>query len=304
VITEMTKQTDIIPRNSDEDLIRPIVAGLPPTIWIVTAFAARPFLPAWGFMWALAFSHFLASKWLTLFPHLHNMPARLVLLYLLTDPGMNAKEFLQATNTILPPRSQGFLAAARAAFGAILLFLIAPTLSGLASAMTGLLGLVLLLHFGLLDLLAFAHQRAGRSSTPLMDHPLRSTSLADLWSRRWNTGFTALTRQFLFRPMAKITGPTLATAAVFLASGLIHDLVISLPAQGGYGLPTLYFLIQFTGLLIEHLPTPRRIRRAWPITGRLFTIFVALAPLPLLFHAPFLHNVILPFIHALSRSTS
>jgi alginate O-acetyltransferase complex protein AlgI len=88
--------------------------------------------------------------------------------------------------------------------------------------------------------------------------------------------------------------------ATFLASGLVHDLVISVPARGGYGLPTVYFVIQGAGVLFERTPLARRVgigRRG--IVSRAFTAVVVLAPVPLLFHEPFLNRVILPFLEVI-----
>ena len=86
---------------------------------------------------------------------------------------------------------------------------------------------------------------------------------------------------------------------MFLFSGLVHDLVISVPANAGYGLPTLYFLIQAAGMFAE-----RRLGIVGKLAGRLFTIFAVLAPVMLLFHPPFAKTVILPFIEFLNAPFS
>ena len=67
--------------------------------------------------------------------------------------------------------------------------------------------------------------------------------------------------------------------------------MISLPAAGGYSLPTAYFLLQGIGILTE---------RALPqIRGQIFTIVITAAPAFWLFHPPFVRNVILPFMKAI-----
>jgi alginate O-acetyltransferase complex protein AlgI len=76
---------------------------------------------------------------------------------------------------------------------------------------------------------------------------------------------------------------------VFLASGLVHEMLLSVPAGGGYGLCTLYFAAQAAGMLLE------RRRRS-----RLLTSAFVLVPLPLLFHAPFLREVLLPFLEVIT----
>lgn len=71
---------------------------------------------------------------------------------------------------------------------------------------------------------------------------------------------------------------------------MVHDLVISLPAGGGFGLPTLYFAAQGAGMFAE-----RRMPRAW---RRPFALALVIVPAPLLFHPPFIERVMLPFLAA------
>ena len=85
-----------------------------------------------------------------------------------------------------------------------------------------------------------------------MSAPLRASSLAEFWGKRWNLGFRQLSYELIFRPLHRTLGVEVAGMLVFLVSGLIHDLVISLPARAGYGLPTMYFLLQGMGITIEH----------------------------------------------------
>ena len=59
---------------------------------------------------------------------------------------------------------------------------------------------------------------------------------------------------------------------------VVHDLVISVPAGGGYGGPTLFFALQGVAVLVERSPLGRRVGlgRGW--RGWLFTMLVLLAP--------------------------
>jgi Membrane bound O-acyl transferase family len=117
--------------------------------------------------------------------------------------------------------------------------------------------------------------------------------VSEFWGRRWNSAFHGLAFKFVFRPIARLHlhhGAQAALLAAFLLSGLVHELAISLPARGGYGLPTGYFILQGIGILVE---------RALPqIRGRIFTVFITSVPAFWLFHPPFVHNVILPFMKA------
>jgi alginate O-acetyltransferase complex protein AlgI len=128
-----------------------------------------------------------------------------------------------------------------------------------------------------------------------MDHPLKSITLSEFWGRRWNGAFNQVAFEIVFRPVARRTDPILGTIVAFLASGLIHELVISLPARAGYGLPTAYFLLQGCGVLFQHRVTS--VRRG--AAGRFLTILVAAGSAFWLFHPPFIRNVILPFMKAI-----
>ena len=131
---------------------------------------------------------------------------------------------------------------------------------------------------------------------PLMNRPLRSTSVAEFWGKRWNTAFRDLTFRFVFRPLQDSLSPQWALFFAFFVSGVIHELVISVPAGGGYGGPTLYFCIQAGGVIVERSAYGRRIGlgSGWP--GRLFTGLVLVMPLRLLCPDVFLTRVVMPFM--------
>jgi alginate O-acetyltransferase complex protein AlgI len=204
-----------------------------------------------------------------------------------------------------------FSAIAKAFLGLVLLFGVAPfAQQPLLTGWMGMIGLILILHFGLFQLLAAGWHKAGIDVEPIMNEPLRSKSVSEFWGRRWNSAFNRLALELIFRPTIRRLrgrsccyaaegsrgsstlrlnrGTMIATLAAFLVSGLIHELVISLPARAGYGLPTAYFLLQGIGILAE---------RAFPqIRGHTFTALITALPAFCLFHPPFVHNVILPFM--------
>ena len=87
-----------------------------------------------------------------------------------------------------------------------------------------------------------------------------------------------------------------ALLLVFFASGWIHDLVISVPAGAGFGLPTAYFLLQAVGVLIERSKLGRRVGLNHGAAGWVFMFLFTAGPAYWLFHEPFIHNVINPFL--------
>ena len=248
--------------------------------------------PRWAAMWLLAVAVFVGCKWLTWRRTPTGSAAR-QLGYLVAWPGLDAVAFLGPRRAPPPSAGEWAFAAGKLGLGVALVFAAGwvpadrPYLVGWVS----MAGIVFVLHFGLFHLLSCGWRRAGVVAKPLMHGPAAATSLSDFWGRRWNTAFRDLTHRFLFRPLTPRVGGRGAVLVGFLVSGLVHDAVISWPAGGGYGGPTLFFLVQAAGLLVE---------RAVPgLRGRLFTAVVVLAPAPLLFHRPFVVGVVVPFLHAL-----
>jgi predicted DCC family thiol-disulfide oxidoreductase YuxK len=305
----------------------------------ISVLPLRDRLASWQFMWLMAGAIFYGCKWFTAWraqrtnPRLKLAPT---LGYFFAWPGMDAEKFMirpRQNSTALsrqvserePWRDELPLVLnvqkhlpplvapiTKISLGAASLFFAArfahqPLLAG----WIGMIGMILLLHFGLFQLLAIGWHKAGIDAEPVMNAPLRSKTLNEFWGRRWNSAFSRLAFEFVSRPVTRLLrerhscdptrrspasstlhfGVAIATLAAFLVSGLIHELVISLPAGAGYGLPTAYFLLQGIGILLE---------RAFPqIRGRIFTILITAVPAFWLFHPPFVHRVILPFMKAI-----
>ena len=86
---------------------------------------------------------------------------------------------------------------------------------------------------------------------------------------------------------------------VFLISGLVHDLVISLPSRAGYGLPTLYFALQGVGVMIERSRFGKGLGLTRGVRGWFFTMAFLVGPVYWLFHPWFVMRVIIPFMGAI-----
>jgi alginate O-acetyltransferase complex protein AlgI len=217
-------------------------------------------------------------------------------------PGMQPALFRHRASRPLPDAARligaGLLRAGLGA-GAVLFARLIWTATGsrwLATAPL-LVGLSLLLHFGLFTVLAGLWRRAGVDCAPLFRAPLAATSLAEFWARRWNLAFSEMTAAAVYRPLCDRIGRRAASGAAFLFSGLLHELAISVPVAAGYGLPSLYFALHGALVVLERELARRGTpidRRAW--VGRLWTFAWLAAPLPLLFHPAFLAGIVWPLI--------
>ena len=222
--------------------------------------------------------------------------------YLVAWPGLHADAFLAPDFRLRKPSLvEWTLAVVKLLAGLFLLFGVARWVRAYpyTTAWIGMTGVVMILHFGIFRLLSCGWRAIGVNATPLMNSPLLASSVSEFWSRRWNTAFRDLTHIFLFRPLGSKFGYSRALFAGFLISGMVHDLVISLPAGGGYGGPTLYFSIQGAAIFVERSTSGRSVNLGKGIRGRLFTMGSVLLPLYFLFHPPFLTMIILPFLGAI-----
>lgn len=275
---------------------------LPPAV-----LAVQSMLVPWAFMWLLAFAIFAGCKWQTWWQvrAIRTVGALRSLGYLLLWPGMDAEQFF-ATSAATPPTNprEWIEPSLKTLAGALFIWSAARLVSPehpLRAGWLAMLGIILFLHFGVFHLLSLAWRSVGVQAEPLMRQPLESQSLGALWGRRWNLGFRRLSHTLVFSPLQRRFGVVAATLGTFLASGLIHDLAISVPAHAGYGLPTAYFLIQGCGVIAERSKTGKKMRLGRGTLGRAWTALVALGPLCFLFHPWFVLRVIVPFLHAVVR---
>ena len=281
---------------------------LPMGALLAAALGLGPYLPAWLWMWTLSVAVFAGFKWATLVQALTGgvrpVAAWRGPAYLFLWPGMDARGFLAGAAPSLPTARAWFLAALEdAGRRGRAVVRGAPPWRGTTHGLGGHGGDHLRAALRLLRsaraLLAAAR---GRGLNRSCARRCARRRWANSGGKRWNFGFPRPGVRAVVRASAGTGfGARTAILTLFLFSGLVHDLVISLPARAGYGLPTAYFLLQGVGLLAEHV-------RGWPLArwrgrwqGQVWTWLVVAGPAFWLFHPPFVRGVILPFLRARSE---
>ncbi len=259
-------------------------------------------IPRWGVMWGLAIFVYVALKgisWIQRTPS--DAPIWKHAAYLVGWPGMDVDAFLNVRSASRPTVIDWGFAFFKFGCGIGVLLFIVPALGGANEYLVGwlgMLGIAFTLHFGLFHILSCACRQLGLTAVPIMNWPIASQSLSEFWGKRWNLAFRDLTYHLLFRPLVRYFGPAATVMAGFILSGLVHDVVISIPSGGGYGLPTCYFSIQGSAILAERSRWGRAIGLGRGLRGWLFCLVVLVAPCALLFHEPFVCGVIIPFLQA------
>jgi hypothetical protein len=269
----------------------------------VSIWFGRTLLP-WEYMWTSAFAIFFGVKWLTWWRARDTVRPRTArsLAYFFLWPGMDAQSFLSHGEPARPPVTEWLWAIAKIFLGASLLWIVArrvPASYPLCRGWIGLLGLIFLLHFGCFEVVALVWQKLGVNAVPIMQEPILSRSLSEFWGKRWNLGFRQLAYEFVFQSLRALVGVPSAMLGVFLFSGVVHELVISLPARAGYGLPTGYFLLQGAGVAFERSSIGRACGLRGGFSGWAFAAVMTACPAFWLFHPPFVTRVVLPFMDAI-----
>lgn len=158
-----------------------------------------------------------------------------------------------------------------------------------------MLGLSFTVHFGMFDFLTGLWRRFGADCPKMFRAPIRSKSLTEFWSRRWNVAFSEMTAIAVFRPAKRLLGPAAARTTAFLFSGLLHELAISVPVQTGYGLPFCYFALHALAMHLESTAIVRRWMQS-RVFAHAWTAGWILLPLPVLFHRAFVEVVLVPLL--------
>lgn len=101
----------------------------------------------------------------------------------------------------------------------------------------------------------------GNYVKPMFNNPLASASIHDFWSKRWNLMYMRSALRTVFRPLIKKGyRPQIATMAVFICSGISHEVLIY--AIRGYfdGYNGSFFVLQGLAVCLE--------RQIWPKYSR------------------------------------
>ena len=114
-------------------------------------------------------------------------------------------------------------------------------------------------------------------------------------ARTLNRGIDVSTSIAIFRPLRNKIGGAAALMISFIFSDLLHELALSVPVNNGYGLPTLYFVIHGSVVLMERAMRSRGVKFLEnKLIARLWIFFWLVVPMPLLFHPHFIKEIVWP----------
>lgn len=225
-----------------------------------------------------------------------------ILAFLFIWPGMNAGEFLGSKKQMFIQNKEWLSAGLKLGIGLALIFWIFPMLYShipMAAGWVGMVGLIFTLHFGFIHFVSLFFRSQGMEAPVINNSPAKSSSLREFWSERWNLAYKSFSQQMVYKPLRKYFNPAMAVMVTFFISGIFHELMISLPAKSGYGLPTCYFLLQGLGVLFEN-SMGIKIGLGKGLTGWLYVMIFTAGPAYWLFHPPFVRNVMLPMMHSIT----
>jgi len=308
----MTTTAVRLPVNDEKSFPRPVLpvrialAALPAmglAATVVLTGGVRPWLRMWTFAFAV---YFACKAWVLMVAWWkgQRFTFKGLMQFVFCWAGMEPTPFTTQARQVADdrhanvPRASVFEGVWKLLAG-LLLFASASTLQrqfgDLVAVWVCISAYCLVLHFGILHLFAAYWQHVGVSVEPIMQGPARSNSLNDFWARRWNRAFRDVCHILIIRPTRRLLGPVGALGLVFVASGLVHEVIMSVPAGGGFGGPFAYFTLQIPGCWLERRTSMKRLMRQHVWIGRLWTAAWVVLPLPLLVNAMFVEQVLVPF---------
>jgi hypothetical protein len=155
-----------------------------------------------------------------------------------------------------------------------------------------LIGVSLVLHFGILNITTALWRYLGVDAPELFRAPYKSRSLKEFWGKRWNLAFSEMTAVIAYRPLKSVINPGSALVLSFLLSGLLHEIAISLPVGSGFGLPMAYFGIHAFAMQLETRSRIVQRMLSQPLLAHLWVLTWLIVPMPLLFHKAFIEGVL------------
>jgi hypothetical protein len=126
------------------------------------------------------------------------------------------------------------------------------------------------------SILLIAYGLGGIGLPRINDAPIRSTTLAEFWGRRWNRVVAGWLRDYLFLPLARRRQATLGVCAAFAGSTIIHFWIAWVPLDLAAGLLMgSFFVVHALALLLERRLAvagwPRAWQRGWTIAWLLLS---------------------------------
>ncbi|KAF8553846.1 hypothetical protein OG21DRAFT_1509617 [Imleria badia] len=107
---------------------------------------------------------------------------------------------------------------------------------------------------------------------PLFDAPWKSTSLTELWGRRWHQMMRELLVTLGIRPFGYLFGRLGGLFGAFLVSGVFHDIELRSFGRGGNFVAIVgFWVMNSVGVVLERLWTKQTGRRVGGVWGRIWT---------------------------------
>jgi alginate O-acetyltransferase complex protein AlgI len=164
-----------------------------------------------------------------------------------------------------------------------------------------LVGLSLILHFGVLSISAGIWRLFGADTYLLFRQPAKSNSLTEFWGRRWNLAFIEMLSIAVLRPLKTKIGNTTAILLSFLLSGLLHEVAITLPVNAGFGMPTVYFIIQGFAVLAEKKMERQSVSFLKNrVIAKMWVLFWLITPIGFLFPSQFIKQIVWPLTNLIN----